>query len=91
MIWNLMPISGLLAVPGFFLNMIMGPTRFLTLWIEIAWNFFYIAHNAMSMLMTPYYVVCFIITASIAMDQRDIYSQNNKPDASELLFEFMGW
>ena len=90
MIWNLLPLKIYFWLPGIFLNFFLAPIRIQTLWIEMAWNFFYLAHSALASILTPYYGACFVITLSMAMDQRDLYSHNN-PDPTELLFDFMGW
>ena len=90
MIWNLMPYSLYLWLPAIPLNFILAPVRISTLWIETSWNLFYIAHSALAQMLAPYYFVCFVITLSVAMDQRDIYSHNN-PDPTELLFNLLGW
>ena len=91
MIWNLYPLAPILAVPGTVLNIVFWPFRLATLWIEYAWNIFYVLHNLVAFMMWPYYLVAFIGTISLAMDQRDMYAQNNPPDMSVLLFDFMGW
>ena len=93
MIWNLLPLAVPLFIPKIILNIIFVVPRILTLWIEVAWNSYFVMHVLAQIVFLPYYVMCFFVTLSYAMDQRTQYKQNNepKPDISELFFELMGW
>ena len=92
MIWNLFPIKIVFWLPAIPLNFIFAPFRVETLWIELAWNAYWVASLVGQNFLAPYYFVCLLYTIVVAMDQRDIYAQNNEvEDLSAQLFKYMEW
>ena len=92
MIWNLFPIKFIFWLPAIPLNALFAPFRIWTSWIEASWNAYWWASLIGQVYLTPYYFICLIYTISVAMDQRDIYAQNNEvDDLSTVLFKYMEW
>ena len=60
MLWNLLPFAYFSGPWALALNLLFWPIWLNTAWIEFYWNMYTVMNAQVEVLLTPYYIYCFI-------------------------------